>query len=62
MVYHICNRATEKVRLFSSDDDYELWIKTFREASRSISPGSLRLLSDAKSLASADQLPGICDD
>ncbi len=32
MVYHICNRATEKVRLFSSDDDYELWIKTFREA------------------------------
>lgn len=31
-VYHVCNRATERIRLFASESDYELWMSTFAEA------------------------------
>ena len=31
-VYHLCNRATEKVKLFSNEGEYRVWMKTFREA------------------------------
>ena len=30
--YHVCNRATEKRVLFSTPSDFDLWVKTLREA------------------------------
>jgi len=30
--YHVCNRATEKRVLFQTPSDFDLWVKTLREA------------------------------
>ena len=30
--YHVCNRATEKRVLFQTPADFDLWVKTLREA------------------------------